>query len=102
LIGGAKTLPEADFDACFQLIEHTSAADYKKSKTGWKPRSKKKEMRLLDLKYVLVKLNDNVAGFMSFMPTYEDDFPVIYCYEIHLSTVLQGYAAVIFYLHLLN
>lgn len=86
----AKALSEADFDACFRLIEQTSAADYKKSKSGWKPRSKKKEMKLLDLKYILVKLGDRVDGFMSFMPTYEDEYPVVYCYEIHLLTALQG------------
>lgn len=86
----AKALSGADFDACFHLIEQTSADDYKKSKSGWKPRSKKKEMKLLDLKYILVKLDDRVNGFMSFMPTYEDDYPVVYCYEIHLSTALQG------------
>lgn len=48
-------------------------------------------MKLVDLKYLLVKNDmDNVEGFMSFMPTYEDDYPVIYCYEIHLSSALQG------------
>jgi hypothetical protein len=86
----AKTLSEADFEACFHLIEFTSAADYKNSKDGWKPRSKRKEMKLLDLKYLLVKRDDHVEGFVSLMPTYEDDYPVIYCYEIHLSPALQG------------
>lgn len=50
-------------------------------------------MRLLDLKYILVKFNDAVEGFVSFMPTYEDDYPVIYTYEIHLSTALQGWVS---------
>jgi hypothetical protein len=83
-------LSDADFQSCFRLIEYTSSADYKMSKDGWKPRSKKKEMRLLDLKYFLVKRDNKVEGFLSFMPTYEDDYPVIYCYEIHLSSALQG------------
>ncbi len=86
----AKALLPADFEACFHLIEFTSSEDYKKSKDGWKPRSKKKEMKLLDLKYLLVKRGQQVEGFVSFMPTYEDEFPVIYCYEIHLSLALQG------------
>ena len=47
-------------------------------------------MQLLDLKYFLVKLNNFVEGFVSLMPTYEDDYPVVYCYEIHLSLALQG------------
>jgi hypothetical protein len=86
----ATGLSDADFEACFRLIEFTSAEDYKRSKDGWKPRAKKKEMRLLDLKYFLVKHDNNVEGFISFMPTYEDDYPVIYCYEIHLNPKLQG------------
>jgi hypothetical protein len=87
----STALSSPDFEACFRLIEFTSSADYKKSKDGWKPRSKKKEMRLLDLKYFLVKRDGKVEGFLSFMPTYEDDYPVIYCYEIHLSSALQGF-----------
>jgi hypothetical protein len=86
----AKILSEPDFEACFGLITFTSSADYKNSKDGWKPRSKRKEMKLLDLKYLLVKRDNKVEGFMSLMPTYEDGYPVIYCYEIHLSPALQG------------
>ena len=93
----ASTLSPTDFEACFHLIETTSSEDYKHSKDGWKPRSKRKEMKLLDLKYFLVKGDDGkVEGFLSFMPTYEDDYPVIYCYEIHLSSALQGYVLVSF------
>ncbi|KAG9234657.1 hypothetical protein BJ875DRAFT_375969 [Amylocarpus encephaloides] len=86
-----KQLAIADFDACFDLIELTSSQDYKNSKDGWKPRSKRKEMNLDDLKYILIKsAQGSVDGFLSFMPTYEDGYPVIYCYEIHLSPALQG------------
>lgn len=50
-------------------------------------------MKLLDLKYLLVKRDDGkVEGFVSFMPTYEDGYLVIYCYEIHLGEELRGYA----------
>lgn len=86
----ASEISDSDFESCFRLIEYTSADHYRKSKNGWKPRAKKKEMRLLDLKYFLVKRDRKVEGFLSFMPTYEDDYPVIYCYEIHLSVGLQG------------
>jgi hypothetical protein len=91
-ISTAKALSEPDFVDCFNLIFTTSAEAYKASKDGWKPRSKKKEMRLLDLKYLLVKkeTENEVLGFTSFMPTYEDGYPVIYCYEIHISSALQG------------
>jgi N-alpha-acetyltransferase 40 len=46
-------------------------------------------MKLLDLKYLLVKRDQEVEGFVSMMPTYEDDYPVLYIYEIHLSSALQ-------------
>lgn len=93
----ASTMSETDLDTCFRLVELTSSEDYKKSKGGWKPKSKLKEMKLLDLKYILVKApgSDEVLGFVSFMPTYEDDHAVIYCYEIHLQPALQGYPALI-------
>lgn len=88
----SSSLHKDDFEACFNLIELTSSEDYKRSVDGWKPKNKRKEMKLLDLKYLLAK-NDstgNVEGFLSFMPTYEDDFPVLYIYEIHLAPSLQG------------
>jgi N-alpha-acetyltransferase 40 len=78
-------------DDCFRLVEFTSSADYKRSRGGWKPKAKRKEMRLLDLKYLLVKHEDHIEGFCSFMPTEEDEYFVIYCYEIHLAPSLQGY-----------
>ena len=77
-------------DACFRLIKASSFEDYKKSKGGWKPNAKRKEMRLLDLKYILVKDEDQIEGLCSFMPTTEDEQFVIYCYEIHLAPSLQG------------
>jgi len=86
----AEALSKADFGACFQLIEFTSGKDYKNSKDGWKPKAKKQEMKLLDLKYLLVKHDNHVQGFCSLMPTYEDDYAVIYCYEIHLAPAVQG------------
>jgi N-alpha-acetyltransferase 40 len=77
-------------DACFRLIELTSLEDYKSSRGGWKPNAKRKEMRLLDLKYLLVKNGDQIEAFCCFMPTTEDEYFVIYCYEIHLAPSLQG------------
>ena len=52
-------------------------------------------MRLPDLRYLLVRLDDDsggtgvVEGFLSFMLTYEDGREVIYCYEIHLVPALR-------------
>lgn len=49
-----------------------------------------KEMRSPELRYILVLRDDQVCGFMSMMPTYENDEAVLYCYEIHLKTELKG------------
>lgn len=56
---------------------------------------KLKEMRSPGLRYILVKEKDtmSIRGFTSLMPTYEEGEPVIYCYEIHLQSELQGYTA---------
>ncbi len=55
-------------------------------------------MRLPDLRYLLVKTTvsegstetEELVGFLSFMLTYEDEYEVIYCYEIHLKPQLRG------------
>jgi N-alpha-acetyltransferase 40 len=90
----------ADLEACLGLIEESSAQHYRMGDVGWHPAHKREELRLLDLKYLLVKgkvdaqvtekRESDVEGFMSFMITYEDGIEVVYCYEIHLSEGLRG------------
>lgn len=90
----SSTIAPADFESCFRLIESTSASAYAASSIGWSPVKKRKEMRLPDLRYLLVRAVDGrvgeVEGFLSFMLTYEDGREVVYCYEIHLSPTLRG------------
>lgn len=87
----AKRLCRADLDACYNLIEETSRADYEASTMGWKPAQKIVEMESPELRYVLVKDPGGVVrGFTSLMPTYEEGKPVVYCYEIHLKPELRG------------
>ncbi|KAG5982715.1 hypothetical protein E4U43_006399, partial [Claviceps pusilla] len=87
---GAEALQDAHARACFDLVYETSGEDYRRSSVGWHPRVKKKEMRSPELRYILVLLDDQVRGFISMMPTYENDEPVLYCYEIHLKAELKG------------
>jgi ribosomal protein S18 acetylase RimI-like enzyme len=77
---------------CFQLVELTSAEDYRKSEMGWSPGKKTKEMQLPDLKYLVLRTAQDlcVQGFISFMVTYEDSREVLYVYEIHLTPQFQG------------
>ena len=86
-------------DECSRLVTETSAQDYQQSETGWSINKKRKEMKLPELKYVLlfehVFASDNsvtsrLIGFVSFMITYEDGREVIYIYEIHFVPDWQG------------
>lgn len=88
----ASTISKQVLEACLNLIEQTSADDYKNSETGWSRAKKKKEMKLPDMKYITFKdeLSEHVAGFVSFMITYEDGFEVVYVYEIHLAAEWQA------------
>ena len=116
----SSSIAAVDLQACFDLIEHTSADMYRNSDTRWSPAKKRKEMKLPDMRYLLlrraalvdmscslsardaapahararadVRREESAAvhGFISFMATYEDGHEVIYCYEIHLTERLRG------------
>jgi ribosomal protein S18 acetylase RimI-like enzyme len=103
----AATIHVADLDACFGLIELTSSAAYKTSSMGWSPKEKRKEMKLPDMKYMILRRavldgdaaaaagsyeseGSDFAGFLEYMVTYEDGYEVLYCYEIHLTPEVQG------------
>ncbi|KAK2752634.1 hypothetical protein FQN55_006747 [Onygenales sp. PD_40] len=99
-IYSSTSISKSDLDACFALVKLTSSETYKHSTTGWSPAKKKNEMKLLDMRYMLLVRQDSgeeagqdggreIGGFLSFMVTYEDGIEVIYCYEIHLAPPLQ-------------
>ena len=94
------SMDPSDLTQCYDLVAFTSSAAYATSGVGWVPRKKRKEMELLDLRYLLVKkalpagasmaMDVPVEGFLSFMLTYEDGFEVVYCYEVHVQLHLRG------------
>ncbi|CCF35734.1 acetyltransferase [Colletotrichum higginsianum] len=101
----SSALAQHELQACFDLVDRTSGADYRASKDGWRPASKMKEMRSPDLRYILVKEaaaaaavaadadgddGGKICGFTSLMPTFEEGEAVVYCYEIHLLEELRG------------
>jgi len=104
-ICSSASISPSDFDACFALVKLTSSDTYKKSSVGWSPAKKKNEMRLPDMRYILLVRNErnaqkqsepaagkaerDIGGFLSFMVTYEDGIEVLYCYELHMAPVLQ-------------
>jgi N-alpha-acetyltransferase 40 len=91
------------FYECLSLIEQTSKSDYDGSGKKWSRSGKERELLLPDMKYILFTESTNldgkmggtwapqVAGFISFMITYEDGHEVLYVYEIHLRPEWQGY-----------
>ncbi|KAL5341274.1 GNAT family acetyltransferase Nat4 [Aspergillus crustosus] len=110
----SSTISDEDIDSCLNLIELTSSAAYKASSGGWSLTEKRKEMKLPDMKYMILrreientvpdrvsKANESgdsedhqeagiFAGFLEYMVTYEDGYEVLYCYEIHLTPEVQG------------
>ncbi|KAL8785787.1 MAG: hypothetical protein Q9213_003165 [Squamulea squamosa] len=86
----SSSITAANFESCFDLIANSSANAYAGSSIGWSPAKKRKEMKLPDLRYLLLTdLNMRIQGFLSFMLTYEDGHEVIYCYELHLSEAVR-------------
>ncbi|EXJ79435.1 hypothetical protein A1O3_08937 [Capronia epimyces CBS 606.96] len=88
----ASHLPPPLFEQCLKLIEQTSAEDYQNSEVKWSLPKKRKEMRLPDMRYIVLveSKTSRLAGFISFMITYEDGFEVVYIYEIHFAPEWQG------------
>lgn len=112
----AASISRRNLEACLDLVEQTSGADYAASNMGWSRSKKRQEMQLPDMKFMIVRgngtnttassnSNDNdfdndqpsatskdapILGFLSFMVTYEDGKEVVYCYEIHLSPAARG------------
>ncbi|KAK7525463.1 GNAT family acetyltransferase Nat4 [Phyllosticta citriasiana] len=114
-----RNMSKADLTSCFDLIGNTSLEDYETSERGWNPKQKLAEMQEDNMQYLLVRkrMNDSnpsddhlktssedsktechrqfhedneLAGFVSFMFTIEDDYPVVYIYEIHLGDSHRG------------
>ena len=92
VVKSAYSIEPQELRTCLDLIEATSKKDYLNSSIGWQPRKKLEEMKLLDLRYLLVRQKTSLIpeAFASFMITYEDKVEVVYLYEIHLSTQLRG------------
>ena len=101
-----KTDRKDVLETCFRLVEESSSNDYKASEIKWSSASKRKEMVLPDMRYLVVRertrpensesseartaVGPSIYGFVSFMITYEDGYEVIYVYEIHLDPRVRG------------
>lgn len=85
-------LSSDQFQACYDLIEQTSGDDYRNSGAGWNEVAKKEEMKNPGLRYILITQpsSTTILGFLSFLPCFEASLPVLYIYEIHLSSTLRS------------
>ncbi|EOA81053.1 uncharacterized protein SETTUDRAFT_99803 [Exserohilum turcica Et28A] len=105
LATSARSLSNDDMQACLDLVEQTSGADYRASSIGWNTRKKREEMLDSEMLYLLVRQSGAetvpnpstkrpILGFLSFMFTWDDppytDREVVYIYEIHLAPQLRS------------
>lgn len=51
----AASIAPADLEACLDLVEQTSSEAYASSGAGWSRSKKRKEMKLPDMKYLIVR-----------------------------------------------
>jgi ribosomal protein S18 acetylase RimI-like enzyme len=51
----AASISDSDLEACLDLIEQTSGDAYRASPDGWSRRKKRKEMKLPDMKYLILR-----------------------------------------------
>ncbi|CAI7663227.1 unnamed protein product [Penicillium glandicola] len=61
-IYSAATISTADLEACLDLIEKTSSEAYIASSAGWSRIKKRKEMKLPDMKYLIVRDTSNTTS----------------------------------------
>lgn len=88
----AASVPNDLFDHCFDLVETTQKHLYGRSPKGWRPKSKRREMKHPAMRYLILtsKPTGDLQGFLSCMITIEDDELVVYCYELHLVEAARG------------
>ncbi|KAK7207438.1 acyl-CoA N-acyltransferase [Myxozyma melibiosi] len=96
LVRGEELAAE-EFAACFEIMKKNMMQLYKSSTMGWTSRERMAELKEPGLIYILIKSSppqqpttSSPLGFASFMATWENDEPVVYCYELQLPPQLRG------------
>ncbi|KAK9460563.1 uncharacterized protein V1516DRAFT_625295 [Lipomyces oligophaga] len=95
----AEDLLAIDFLNCFELQKLNMMQMYKLSSLGWSSTDKLLEMKEQGLIYILLKAkafpdpgaSEKVVGFISFKATWENEEPVVYCYELQLRSQLRNF-----------
>lgn len=90
------TIAQADFEACFRLVESRSAATHQASYRGWSAANKREEIRSKNMRFFLSKPIDHEGGvytvqaLLSFMFNSIYGRQVLYVYEFHGLEELGG------------
>ncbi|PGH10341.1 hypothetical protein GX51_00098 [Blastomyces parvus] len=71
-IHSSSSIPKTDLESCFLLVKLTSSEMYKHSTTGWSPVKKKNEMKLLDMRYMLLVRSTTPSSPQPPTPTESD------------------------------
>lgn len=64
----AATISATDLEACLDLVEQTSSEAYIASSVGWSRTKKRKEMKLPDMKYLVLRDTPNDSGSSGRVP----------------------------------
>lgn len=72
-IYSAATISAADLEACLDLIEETSSEAYSASPAGWSRTKKRKEMKLPDMKYLILRDTPNSSDSSGQVPGENND-----------------------------
>jgi ribosomal protein S18 acetylase RimI-like enzyme len=81
-----EDLSEEVFLQCFDLVKSNQKHMYKCSELPWTDGGKKREMKSEGMTYLLSFDDDHeVRAFCSYMIDYEDDFLVVYVYEVQVK-----------------
>ncbi|KAF8787471.1 N-alpha-acetyltransferase 40 like protein [Argiope bruennichi] len=74
----------------FNLLKTNMQHLYENSEWGWNEDAKSEELTDKDARYLIVKdSNDEIVGFSHFRFDVEVNYPLLYCYELQISSNIQ-------------
>lgn len=82
-------LPE-ETKKVFDLLKTNMETIYENSDWGWQDNSKLEELTQEDARFLIVRdSTDNIVGFSHFQFDMENNYPILYCYELQVESAIQ-------------
>ncbi|KAF9044781.1 acyl-CoA N-acyltransferase [Hymenopellis radicata] len=85
---GSKAVKQANKLSSKTLEKHIAATEesspYVGSSMGWDEQEKRDELFSIHSRYILVRNNGSLVGYTSFRFEHEDDWDILYCYEVQV------------------